>query len=109
TGRTPLPTGGPPSNQIYHILYTEPKPPSTLNAQVPRDLNTICMKALAKDPAERFATAAALAAELQAWLDDKVLSIRPPTWRDQLRRWARRNPVAAKVAGVTFVVLLVIV
>jgi hypothetical protein len=108
TRRTPLPTDGLPSSQIYHILYTEPRPPSTLNLQVPRDLDTICAKALAKDPGERFATAALFAAELQAWLDDRPLNIRPPTWRDRLRRWARRNPLAAKVAGVMLVLLVAV-
>jgi WD40 repeat protein/tRNA A-37 threonylcarbamoyl transferase component Bud32 len=82
--------------QVYRVVHTDPVRPRTLNPAIPRDLETICMKALAKEPEARFPSAAALAEELRRWLNDEALRIRRPTWWERTRRWARRNRLAAR-------------
>jgi WD40 repeat protein len=95
TGRLPFPDQGELAGQLYDIIHTEPARPRSLNPAVPRDLETICLKALAKEPGERFATAAAFVDELRRWLNDETLSIRRPRWWEQGWRWARRNRLTA--------------
>ncbi len=108
TGRLPFPKDDSFTTQLYHIVHTDPPRPRTMNAALPRDLETICLKAMAKEPADRFATAGAFADELRRWLNDEPLHIRPPTWWEKTRRWTRRNRLAARI-GVAAAVLLVVV
>jgi WD40 repeat protein len=107
TGR--LPFGNPESlpAQLLHVVQTPPPPPRSLNPAVPRDLEIICLKALEKDPADRFVSAGALADELWRWLHAEPLRVRPPTAWERLRRRARRNPPAALFAALAAVLLLV--
>jgi serine/threonine protein kinase len=105
TGRVPFADADGLSAHLYHIVHTDPPAPRTLEPAVPRDLETICLKALAKDPADRFATAAEFAEELGRWLRDESLRIRPPTAWERLRRWARRNRLVTAVAGAAAVLL----
>ena len=58
------------------VRNTPPEPPTRLNARVPRDLETICLKCLEKDPRRRYATAQALADDLRAWLDSRPIAAR---------------------------------
>ena len=62
---------------LFHVLNSEPVPPRQLNPSVPRDLETICLKCLEKDPARRCATAAELADELERWLNGEPIHARP--------------------------------
>jgi serine/threonine-protein kinase len=94
-------TGRPPfraetsAATVQQVIHQEPAPPSRLNAKVPRDLQTICLKCLNKDPARRYATAAALAADLKRFREGRPILARPPGWAGRLWRWGRREPAAA--------------
>jgi WD40 repeat protein/tRNA A-37 threonylcarbamoyl transferase component Bud32 len=91
---------------LQHISNTEPPSPRSLNSAVPRDLETICQRAMAKHPDDRFRSAAALAEELRRWLADEPLTIRPPTIWERARRWSRRNRLATRVAAAAAVLLV---
>jgi tetratricopeptide (TPR) repeat protein len=77
------------------IRADAPPPPRKLAPQVPRDLETVCLKCLAKDPADRYPTANELADDLERFLAGKPVKARPIGAAAQLLRWARRNPVEA--------------
>ncbi len=81
----------------------EPVPPTRLQPKVPTDLETICLKALQKEPAKRFPDAAAMAADLRSFLDGKPIVARPVGTLERLWRWSKRNP---RVAGLAAAVVL---
>src|SRR5262245_46236103 len=80
---------------LLQVLHDEPRPPRQLNDKVPRDLETICLKAMAKTPARRYATAQELADDLRRFLRGEPIRARPIGRLESLGRWCRRNPVAA--------------
>jgi serine/threonine protein kinase/Tfp pilus assembly protein PilF len=81
---------------LRRIAQEEPPPPRTLNPAVPRDLETILMKAMAKEPAGRYSTAREMAEELQRFLEQKPILARRPSLLDHAAKWARRHhPVVA--------------
>jgi eukaryotic-like serine/threonine-protein kinase len=84
------------------IAQEEPAAPRKLNRHIPADLETVVLKCLAKDPADRYATAKELADDLRHWLDDRPIRARRPSISQRLRRWARKHR-AAVVAGVVIV------
>src|SRR5262245_62002942 len=103
-------TGRPPfqaetvSKTLKHVVELEPVAPLRLNPTVGRDLDTICLKCLQKQPAKRYATAGALAEDLQRFLDNRPILARPAGPVEKLARWCRRNPlVAASLAGILVV------
>ncbi len=78
-----------------------PERPSSLAQNIPRDLETICLKCLEREPASRYPSATALATDLENWLEGKPILARPIGAAEQLWRWARRNPLpAALIASV---------
>ncbi len=77
----------------------DPVSPRALIPDLPRDLETICLVCLEKDPARRYGSAAALAEDLRRWLDGHVIRARPVSRLERLRRWRRRNPALANLAG----------
>jgi serine/threonine protein kinase len=79
---------------ILQVLHDEPRPPRRLNDKIPRDLETICLKALAKTPARRYATGRELADDLRRFLRGEPIVARPMSRGERLWRWCRRNPVA---------------
>jgi WD40 repeat protein len=92
------------------LQHQEPVPPRQLQPGLPRDLETICLKCLEKDPAKRYASADALADDLGNFLDDRPIQARRITDIEKLGRWCRRNPlVAASLAGVVGIFLVAFV
>jgi serine/threonine protein kinase len=80
---------------LLQVLHDEPRPPRQLNDKVPRDLETICLKAMSKAPARRHATAQELADDLRCFLRGESIRARPAGRAERLWRWCHRNPVAA--------------
>src|SRR5262249_41455044 len=85
----------------------EPVSPRQLNPSVSRDLETICLKCLQKEPRKRYPSALALAEDLRRWLAGEPVTARPVGRAGRLLRWCRRNPVEA-VLGVSVVVSLLL-
>jgi WD40 repeat protein len=106
TGTLPFPADSP--TLLHQVMHEETPPPRRRNPAVPRDLETICLKALAKEPARRYATAQELADDLRRFLNDELIRARPATSRERLFRWYRRNPVVAWLSALVFVLLLTV-
>jgi eukaryotic-like serine/threonine-protein kinase len=79
------------------VIAEEPVPPSRLNAKVPRDLETICLKCLHKSPQRRYATASALAADLHRFLQVEPIEARPVGMVERSVKWMRRRPTLTAV------------
>src|SRR5262249_34424322 len=93
---------------IDRILHQGPPPPRQTDPRVPRDLETIVLKCVAKDPRERYASAEALAEDLRRFLADRPVLARRASWRERLWRWSRRNPVVAALTAAVAVLLVLI-
>jgi WD40 repeat protein/tetratricopeptide (TPR) repeat protein len=93
---------------IEQVLHEPPVPPRRLDPHVPRDLETVVLKCLAKDPAERYATAEALAEDLRRFLADRPIKARRSSSAEQLWRWSRRNPVVARLLGAVAALLVAV-
>jgi hypothetical protein len=91
---------------LFQVLHEEPVPPRHLNDRIPRDLETICLKAMSKEPAQRYAAARAFADDLQRWLDGRPVLARPLGPLSRAWRWCRRNPKLAVLNSVVALVLL---
>jgi serine/threonine protein kinase len=77
---------------LHQILTEEPRPPRQIERSIPVELETIVLKAVAKAPEERYATAAELAADLRRFLDERPILARRPTLVERARKWMRRHP-----------------
>jgi serine/threonine protein kinase len=92
---------------LRQIAFQEPRPPRRLNPALPAELETVVLKAMAKEPAERYATAQELADDLEHFLKDEPIRARRPSAWQRLRRWGRRHrPVVA--AGAAMLVTLLV-
>ncbi len=90
---------------LRQIAFEEPPCPRRLNKGIPAELETIVLKALEKNPQDRYATAQELADDLRRWLEDRPIQARRPSWRQVAAKWARRHkPVVGAVAAVLLVV-----
>jgi eukaryotic-like serine/threonine-protein kinase len=84
---------------IHQITHNDPRRPRRLNPEVPRDLETIVLKAIDRDPSHRYQTAGRLADDLQRFLDDRPIQARRSPVSEQAWRWCRRNPAVASLAA----------
>lgn len=91
TGRPPFQTAS-TVETIKQVLETEPVALRRLNPAIPRDLETICLKCLRKEPAKRYATAAELANDLGNWLENKPIVARPVGPVERTWLWCKRRP-----------------
>ncbi len=105
-------TGRPPfraetsTGTLQQVLHDDPVPPSRLNPGVPRDLATICLKCLSKEPQRRYGSAAALAEDLRRFLRGETITARRAGRLERLARWARRSPAQAALLAAAVLVAL---
>jgi serine/threonine protein kinase/WD40 repeat protein len=95
---------------IEKMLHSEPPRPRQLDGRIPRDLETIILKAISKEPARRYQTAADLAADLQLFLADRPIRARRTTAVERFGRWCHRNPwlAGANIAAAVLTTTLAI-
>jgi TolB-like protein/Flp pilus assembly protein TadD len=98
TGQPPF-AGGATYETIKLLLDTEPRPPRVVNPKIDRDLSTICLKCLEKDPKRRYSSALALAEDLERWLKHEPIQARRTGLFARGRKWVQRNPTSALLAA----------
>jgi hypothetical protein len=108
TGRPPF-QGATVLGTLERVCFQEPVPPSHLQPKVPRDLETICLKCLEKEPSKRYASALALAEDLRRFQAGEPVTARRAGPVERLRRWCRRNPAPAAAAVLGVVALMAVV
>jgi hypothetical protein len=94
------------SRLIHAILHASPPRPRAAEAEVPRDLETVVLKAMEREPGRRYQTAGDLAEDLRRFLQDVPIRAHRPGVRERLWRWARRNPALATAGGVAVAAVL---
>jgi tetratricopeptide (TPR) repeat protein len=105
-------TGGPPFRgadaleTLEQVRKQAPEPPQKVNPRVDRDLATICLKCLEKEPERRYRSAEALAEDLECFLAGKPIQARPAGPVERLWRWCRRNPAVAVASGIAALLLI---
>jgi WD40 repeat protein len=107
TGRPPFKAETPLAT-IQQVQTAEPVPPSRLQPHLPRDLSTVCLKCLSKEPAKRYASALELAEDLRRFRAGEPIRARRTPWHERTWRWCRRNPVVAGLTGVVALLLVLI-
>src|SRR5437870_10337078 len=98
TGQPPF-AGGTTYETIKLLLDIEPRQPRLLNPKIDRDLSTICLKCLEKDPKRRYSSALALAEDLEHWLKHEPIQARRTGIFTRGKKWVRRNPSRALLAA----------
>ncbi|MDB5310268.1 MAG: pknB 4 [Gemmataceae bacterium] len=102
TGRPPF-QGATALDTLDQLRTHDPVPPARLQPTIPRDLDTICLKCLHKEPARRYPSADALADDLRRFLDGRPVLARPVGPGERFVKWVRRNPRVAALAGLLVV------
>src|SRR5437773_315488 len=105
TGRPPF-LGATIHETLLRIADTEPVAPRVLDAKLPRDLETICLKCLEKEPARRYPTIQELANELGRYLNGEPILARPVSTLARGGRWCRRKPALATLGALVLVLVL---
>jgi WD40 repeat protein len=92
-------------DQVRHV---EPRRPRQIDSRIPRDLETVVLKAMAKEPGRRYQTANAMTEDLRRYLADRPVLARRSTTAERAWRWCRRNPIVASLTSAVVVLLLVL-
>jgi WD40 repeat protein/serine/threonine protein kinase len=108
TGRPPFQAAD-PVETLRQIREEEPAPPRRLNPAIERDLETITLKCLHKEPERRYKSAAALADDLRAFLDGLPIQARPSGPGERLLKWARRRPAVAALSSAVGIAMLCLI
>jgi hypothetical protein len=90
---------------LRKIAFEEPAAPRKLDRAIPAELETITLKCLAKNPAERYATAGDLADDLRRWLTDQTIKAKPPRMRQKAAKWMRRHQPLVRAAALIVLIL----
>src|SRR5262245_36032491 len=105
TSRPPFEAATPMAT-MKRVMEEEPRKPSALNPTVDRDLETICLKCLEKDPQRRYAPAESLADDVERWLRHEPIRARPAAPAERLGKWIRRNPGPAALLLISSLAIL---
>src|SRR5881296_1273865 len=107
TGQPPF-AGGTTYETIKLLLDTEPRQPRLLNPKIDRDLSTICLKCLEKDPQRRYSSALALAEDLERWLKHEPIQARRTGIFGRGKKWLQRNPTTAAVVTLSLALIVAV-
>jgi tetratricopeptide (TPR) repeat protein len=105
TGRPPF-RGESILDTIEQVRVREPDPPSRPDCRIDRDLQTICLTCLRKEPGRRYRSAAALVDDLERWLARQPIAARPISPAERIWRWVRREPLSAGLAAMVVVLMI---
>jgi serine/threonine protein kinase/WD40 repeat protein len=93
---------------IEQVLHRDPPRPRQLEPRLPPDLETIVLKASAREPGQRYSSSAEVVEDLRRFLADQPIRARRVSWLEQARRWRRRNPALAVVGGLAVLFLVAV-
>jgi WD40 repeat protein/tRNA A-37 threonylcarbamoyl transferase component Bud32 len=104
-----LPFRGSKMLLLHQVLHEEPRTPRSLNDRLPRDLETICLKAMAKEPGRRYPSAREFADDLRRWERGEPINARPVGVLERSWRWMKRRPAVAGLLAISVVAALALV
>jgi|GEM_PF-1228656 cytochrome c peroxidase len=104
TGQPPF-SGESVMDTLHKVRTEDPVPPTRIKPKLHRDLETICLKCLEKDPAKRFESAESLADDLQSFLDSEPIDARPTGKSERCIRWMKRRPAMASMVALVTVII----
>lgn len=107
TGRPPF-LAATQLETVRQVIDCDPVAPTHLQPRIPRDVETICLKCLAKDPRKRYASALELADDLHRFLTNEPIHARPVAWRERMGKWVRRHPAATALLAVVALSLAIL-